>query len=158
MSVNKDKPHVLVLPEDDANRQIANGFQLDISSRQMQVLAEAGGWLRVLECFTQEHVRAMGRFNQRLMILLIDFDNQEGRLQAVNARIPTRLTDRVFVLGALGEPEELKKHLGDYESIGKALAKDCREGTSETWSHELLRHNAREVLRLREQIRPILFS
>ncbi len=26
MSVNKYKPHVLILPEDDADRQIANGF------------------------------------------------------------------------------------------------------------------------------------
>jgi hypothetical protein len=29
MSVNKYHPHVLVLPEDDANRQLANGFLLD---------------------------------------------------------------------------------------------------------------------------------
>jgi hypothetical protein len=26
MSANKYKPHVVVLPEDDANRQLANGF------------------------------------------------------------------------------------------------------------------------------------
>jgi hypothetical protein len=31
MSVNKYLPHVLVLPEDDANRQMANGFFLDQS-------------------------------------------------------------------------------------------------------------------------------
>lgn len=30
MSVNKYKPHVLVLPEDDANRQLANGFLLGL--------------------------------------------------------------------------------------------------------------------------------
>ena len=32
MSVNKYQPHVLVLPEDDANRQLANGFLLDQTS------------------------------------------------------------------------------------------------------------------------------
>lgn len=39
-------PHVLVLPEDDANRQLANGFLLDgfLSGRQMLVLEVAGGW------------------------------------------------------------------------------------------------------------------
>ena len=26
MKVNKEQPHLLVLPEDDANRQIVNGF------------------------------------------------------------------------------------------------------------------------------------
>lgn len=31
MSVNKERPHVLILPEDDANRQLANGFQLDFA-------------------------------------------------------------------------------------------------------------------------------
>lgn len=31
---NKHKPHVIVLPEDDANRQIANGFLLDPSIKQ----------------------------------------------------------------------------------------------------------------------------
>jgi len=30
MSVNGHLPHVLVLPEDDANRQLANGFVLDL--------------------------------------------------------------------------------------------------------------------------------
>jgi len=64
MSVNHYLPHVLVLPEDDANRQIANGFQLDISSRQIQVLPEAGGWIRVLECFTEDHIGAMDRFRK----------------------------------------------------------------------------------------------
>jgi hypothetical protein len=37
------------------------------------------------------------------------------------------------------------------------MARDCREETEETWGHELLRHNAGELARLREQVRPILF-
>ena len=53
MSVNKYQPHVLVLPEDDANRQLANGFLLDqyLSTRKIQVLEEVGGWIQVLERF-----------------------------------------------------------------------------------------------------------
>jgi len=53
MSVNKYLPHVLVLPEDDANRQLANGFQLDVflATRRMQILEEAGGWQEVLNRF-----------------------------------------------------------------------------------------------------------
>ena len=114
MSVNRNKPHVLVLPEDNANRQIANGFQLDVSSRQIQVLPETGGWIRVLECFTEDQIWAMDRFPERFMILLIDFDNKEARLQGVKAKIPSHLTERVFVLGVLSEPEDLKKDLQRY--------------------------------------------
>ena len=44
MSVNVYKPHVLVLPEDDANREIANGFLLapSLKLRNIQVLPCAG--------------------------------------------------------------------------------------------------------------------
>ncbi len=37
--VNKYLPHVFVLPEDDANRQLANEFHVQINGlRQMQLL------------------------------------------------------------------------------------------------------------------------
>ena len=64
MSVNKYQPHVLVLPEDDANRQLANGFHLQVAwtrQRQMQVLPVAGGWNEVLNLFKSEHVLEMDR-------------------------------------------------------------------------------------------------
>ncbi len=53
MSPNKYAPHVLVLPEDDANNDIANGFlrhdALDL--RAIQVLPCAGGWGKVRDAF-----------------------------------------------------------------------------------------------------------
>ena len=91
------------------------------------------------------------------MVLLIDFDGDVARLQYVRDRIPEHLTDRVYVLGALNEPEDLKAALGSYETIGLAMARDCREETETTWGHALLRHNASELTRLREHVRPILF-
>ncbi len=159
--MNKERPHVFVLPEDDANRQLANGFQLDYSldTRRMQVLREAGGWQEVLKCFKVEHVPEMDRNSNRFMVLVIDFDRKENRLDNVKAEVPERLKERVFVLGAWSEPEELRQELGfSYESIGLAMAKDCREGVDVTWAHDLLRHNAGELERLRRFIRPILFS
>ena len=68
MSVNKRVPHVLVLPEDDANRQLANGFQLDplLDPRRMQILEEAGGWQEVLNRFTEDHVPEMDRYTTGL--------------------------------------------------------------------------------------------
>jgi hypothetical protein len=160
MSVNKYLPHVLVLPEDDANRQLANGFLLDqsLSARKIQVLEEAGGWKEVLERFKSVHVIEMQRYPERFIVLLIDFDGDLARLGAVQGAIPVQLVDRVFVLGALSEPEDLKAELGSYENIGLNMAKDCREDTEQIWAHRLLRHNAGELDRLRKSVRPILFS
>ncbi len=159
MSVNRYLPHVLVLPEDDANRQLANGFHLDLSllTRQMQVLLPAGGWTEVLRTFVSDHVPEMDRCENRFMVLLIDFDGRQERLMDAKASIPERLAERVFVLGALTEPEALKADLGSYEQIGLAMAHDCREDTHTAWGHHLLRHNAGELERLRLHVRPILF-
>ena len=161
MSVNKYLPNVYVLPEDDANRQLAIGFQLgDLSDfRQMQVLDVAGGWQKVVQCFKEEHIQGMDRHTKRFMVLLIDFDEQENRLKNVKAEIPEHLKERVFVLGAWSEPEKLRPDLGsNYEQIGEAMAKDCRDKTETTWSHDLLRRNTGELERLRQYVHPILFS
>jgi hypothetical protein len=99
----------------------------------------------------------MNRYPDRFMILLIDFDGREERLPYAKSRIPERLTDRVFILGAFTEPEALKADLGSYEAIGLELARDCREETNKTWGHPLLRHNTSELDRLRASVRPILF-
>lgn len=160
MSVNRQVPHVFVLPEDDANRQLANGFLLEhsLATRRMQILEEAGGWQEVLNRFKEDHVPEMDRYPGRFMVLLIDFDGREDRLIAARAAIPNHLKERVFVLGAWSEPEELRHDLGSYETIGLAMAKDCRDNTEETWRHRLLCHNAGELDQLRKRVRPVLFS
>jgi len=161
MGVNKNQPHVFVLPEDDANYQLATGFRLSLDWSvlgRIRVLPVAGGWLRVLERFLSDLVVDMERYPDRFTVLLIDFDGDAGRLNTAKNRIPDNLTERVFILGAWSEPEELKKAgLGSYEAIGSAMAQDCRDGTGTTWDHELLRHNAGELARLRERVRSILF-
>jgi hypothetical protein len=160
MSVNKYRPHVLVLPEDDANRQLANGFLPDqaLSTRSIQVLEEVGGWREVVDHFLSDHVADMERYPDRSMILLIDFDGDVNRSNFVKAKIPTQVAARVYILGALNEPEDLKLDLGSYETIGQKLVKDCREETNTTWGHDELKHNAGELDRLRERVRPILFQ
>jgi len=159
MSVNKYQPHVLVLPEDDANRQLANGFSLDplLIDRRIDILEVAGGWTNVLDRFRSDHVSEMDRYPQRFMVLLIDFDERHDRLEAAKDTIPDHLAERVFILGAWSEPEALKAVLGHLEDIGSAMAKDCREDTNTIWDHDLLRHNADELERLRESVRPFLF-
>ncbi|MGA2594459.1 MAG: hypothetical protein ABSH32_31560 [Bryobacteraceae bacterium] len=158
MSVNRNRPHAFVLPEDDANLQLATGFVLECPTRQIQRLPVAGGWREVLTRFKSDHLAGMDKYPDRLMVLLIDFDRQDGRLGEAKAVIPEHLRERVFVLGAWDEPEDLTDDLGSYETIGRAMAEDCRNNTTITWGHDLLRHNADELARLCERIRPILSS
>ncbi|MGH9427035.1 MAG: hypothetical protein ACRD2L_12125, partial [Terriglobia bacterium] len=78
MGVNIDRPHLYVLPEDEADRQLANGFHQAVNFiRQMQVLRVAGGWRKVLNCFKSDHIKDMENNSKRFMVLLIDFDDKE---------------------------------------------------------------------------------
>lgn len=163
MSANKNRPHVLILPEDDANSQIANGFVLASSPpspRQVQILEVAGGWAATLDHFDSDQVAYMNRNELRHMVLLIDFDGYYvERMGDIRTRIPPNLRQRVFVLGSLQKPESLKQAgLGSFEEIGSAMARDCREGTETIWGHELLRHNLEELTRLRSSVYPMLFA
>ncbi|MFP4004440.1 MAG: hypothetical protein ACLFV8_11740, partial [Alphaproteobacteria bacterium] len=64
-----------------------------------------------------------------------------------------------FVLGALSEPEQLKRAgLGSYEDIGRAMARECQDGTQSVWAHELLRHNEDERARLCDAVGNFLFQ
>ena len=89
MSVNRAKPHVMVLPEDDANRQLARGSELEVATRQLQVLQPAGGWLVVLKTFNSDQAAGMRRFPLRHMVLLIDFDGDPGRVAQAKKMFPT---------------------------------------------------------------------
>lgn len=161
MSVNKHRPHIFVLPEDDANHAIANGFLLNqhIAPRSIQVLPCAGGWLKVRSQFQTEHIPPMERNPLRYMILLLDFDEMPNRRDEIAKVIPSDLSERVFIVGVWSEPEELKKAgLGSLESIGSNLALECENNTREYWDHELLRHNNIEVERIASKLMHILFE
>lgn len=67
MSTNNYKPHLHVLPEDDANRQIANGFLLNphLNERAIQILPIVGGWKKVLDVFKSVHARELKKYLER---------------------------------------------------------------------------------------------
>lgn len=161
MSINKHKPHILVLPEDDANRQIANGFilNLNINIRTIQVLPEAHGWENAVEIFTNDYAATMRQYPNRMIALLIDFDGDEDRLSYVQSKIAEDLIDRVFVIGVLSEPESLRRDIRkDFEGIGETLAKDCSDNTNQLWGHSLLKHNKTELDRMILSVKPFLFN
>ena len=161
MSVNRYTPHLLILPEDQANADLADGFVLHhrIDERAVQVLPYVGGWMAVVEKFQSNHISNMRRHPKRRFVLLIDFDQDEGRLMYVRRQIPQDVKERVFVLGSFSNPEELRRDLGQtLESIGESLSTDCVENRDDLWKHELLRHNLIELNRMITDVKPFLFG
>ncbi len=154
---NRYQPHVFVLPEDDASRQLANGFinHFAVDQNKIQILPPAGGWLDVCKKFASDHLADMERYPERLMILMIDFDNDAARHEKMH--IPPGLRDRIFVIGVLSELEKFKA-ARSYDVIAHELAENCATDQYRAWDDPLLRHNASELLRLRRLVRPILFS
>jgi hypothetical protein len=162
MSINKYKPHIYVLPEDDANRQIANGFLLNLNLRltAIRVLREAGGWMEVINKFKSDYLHNLQQNLETRIILLLDFDGKpEDRLSLIGKEIPEDIKSRVFVLGVSSEPEKLKQATSEsYEAIGIRLAKDYAESRQDFWNHNLLKHNESELTRLIKNVKPFLFD
>lgn len=160
MAVNKYLPHLLVLPEDEANKDIADGFLLNhnINQRNIQVLNVAGGCEKVKEKFKREKFYEMDKYQHRRVLLLVDFDNDVSRITEIKAEIPHGLQDRIFVLGVLSEPEKLKglNGLHSFEKIGKLLAEHCVDEDYSLWADRLLQHNQPELQRLISDVRPFV--
>ena len=160
MTGDRYRPQVLVLPEDGANRQLANGFKLhhSVEQRSILVLPEAGGWSKVRDLFAKVHAAEMASNPRRYMVLLVDFDGKASRLDEIRVAIPDHLAERVFVIGIWTVPEDLYRHgLPSKEHFGFALANECSENRREFWNHPLLKHNAEELDRMAVTLKPVLF-
>ncbi len=173
--INREKPHLLMLPEDLAVRRIANGFLLypSLNLHAIQLLPNAGGKGKVTKDEFKKQVPDMVSYPERRIVLLFDFDVKgpnktrwcyEEKLKYVDGQkskiqIPDDLKSRVFVLGVLSEPEELRSDLNlSLEKIGETLAKECADNRNELWEHELIKHNQPELERMISSVKPFLFS
>lgn len=164
---NRYRPHLLVLPEDEADQAIANGLMLSLNINQRAVIIDkpAKGWKKVVCKMTGPVADEMRRYPSCHTVLLIDFDcktrgaTPEKRFREILKEIPDDLQHRVFVLGALTEPEGLKRKLNlSFERIGEALVEDCPDKRHEFWDDELLGHNHDEMERLMLAVRSFLFA
>lgn len=120
MSVNKYKPHVSVFIEDKANSDIANGFFvndfIDINSVELRNYGK--GWKKVADQFIDNCDKTMANYPNKVVILLIDFDEKAGYLNHYDyvktkmsgKQISEDAQKRVFIFGVLSEPEMLKKN------------------------------------------------
>ena len=117
--------------------------------------------MKALAEFQDRHISQLTRYPHRYLVLLIDFDRDEGRFDHIRAQIPESLIERVFIIGAWSEPEALRAALGSYESIGKRVAETCRDDPGESasiWNYELLRHNENEVKRMQQALKTIVLG
>ena len=96
MSCNVYQPHLLILPEDEANKDIANGFQqsFSVNERSLQILPYARGFSDVLRQFETSQAPGLRRFPPRRILLLVDFDDR-GVSNAVRV-FGDRKTTRVY--------------------------------------------------------------
>jgi hypothetical protein len=163
MSVNKFRPHVFLIPEDDADRQLAIGFlgHFAVDDRVVDMRDPAGGWIKVLDVFEEEYLMKLRGSDKAHLVMLIDFDDKDiaGRRDLFEQRIPDDVKPRVFVIGSKVDPEALQRELGmTREQIGKALAEDCLKKDFELWRHAHLVHNGSELERMSQVVKPILFQ
>jgi hypothetical protein len=161
MSVKKYSSHLLVIPEDDANHDIVTGFRnhLSVKAGKIQVENVAGGWLKAIDKFADDHVMLMRKYAQRYVLILIDFDGNEDRIGYASGKIPEDLRERVFVMGSKVTPEKLSANLGmSKEKIGEALAEECLMGGTKVWLSEMLAHNQSELQRMQKSICPDLLD
>ncbi len=161
MSVNKYRPHLVIIPEDEANEQIANGFIEELRDGvNVQLLPRAGGWLAAVDQLCQFEIPRLRRYPAGNVVLVVDFDDRTDRFEAIKSKVPGDLRERVFVIGSKSDPEELKRAFGSLslEKIGANLAANCRDHVWNIWDHPLLIGNAEEVRRLSDAVWQILFA
>jgi len=160
MSVNRARPHLLILPEDQANREIVNGFLAysSVDLNRVQVMKNLGGWKNVCNEFEHVYVPKLNQNKNCHVVMLIDFDEKPDRRAYVEGLIPDDLQDRVFVIGVWSQPEKLKEDtMLTFEGIGGKLEQDCPRQPAGIWNHELLNHNAVDLDRLWKSLGAILF-
>lgn len=167
MSINNFTPHLLVLSEDNAYRQIATGFisHFAVIHHNVRINKIAKGGLKVLKLFSRSYISGMRTYRHRHILLLFDCDESiENYNIKVQQVIPEDIKDRVFFLSSFNEVENIKDNLGRGKigHSGKKLAESCYNATFNThgdaWQCPQLKHNQSELERLAHSVRPFLFN
>lgn len=149
-----------MIPEDDANRQIANGFlnHYAVDECAGYVATPAGGWTHVLTVFKDNYIKYLYGWDKAYIVLLIDFDNADNRKERCEKDIPEDLKSRVFIIGSRQCPEAAVKAIGKKpEEIGSLLADECSSGQYVVWTNDHFGHNYAERQRLSEAVKDFLF-
>lgn len=160
--MNKYQFHLVIVPEDDANRQLALGLASHprVHPRQIDLRPPAGGWSVVRDALQQKWVAYLRSYPNGYALFLVDFDDiHDLRFRKFRDVIPDDVADRVFILGVSSEPERLRAAFGaSLELIGMRLVEACGDPPGADWSHDLVAVNGPEKERFRVQVCPRLMA
>lgn len=170
MSINRQRKHVIFFGEDEATRNLAQGFceSEKINDLKCEVWSTYGtGWQSTIDAI--ETVR-MSRYPQTHLVLVIDLDRRgEDRIAALKREIANcPCKDRVYIIGCTKDVQALQRSFTPVNSIGKLSAQEtgrtiadrsskdvsCMEGV---WGDSSLVHNKDELERLCRNLKDVIF-
>jgi len=150
--VDKFKPHLFIVPEDDADRQIAVGFQMHLEAKgEMQIVDVARGWLKVVGVIKDEYVPLLKNNLNSHVLGIIDCDKDADRIAEQLENFPEDIRNRIFLLGV----RSAKMHFAE---IGEKLADECYKDELDLWNHEMLSYSSSEALRAKDVLRELVFG
>ena len=147
MSCNNDKPHLHIYSEDAATHDVADGFiHLFPGRKQRQIqVFTCSGYPNV-----KQKVEADAKlmlYPERMILCVIDFDGNLGRIDELKNLVASNIQNRVYVIGCVDEVETAKQTLGfqgHNDDFGKRLA-----GQNDwDWNNPCLLSSKQELKRL----------
>jgi len=156
MSINRNKPHLVVVQEDSPYRDLTNGIRnaLHVEGYRIDSRTPVGGWAKVLAS-VEDMAPLLNRYTEMHLLLLMDFDFEfSSRMEKFKKVIDGQAyQNRVFLLGIDNkEFENLKQTLkqSNIERIGQMLVEDCPQQHTPVWQNQHLNCNQPEIKRMRD--------
>jgi len=97
---NRHKWHIVVVPEDDATRQLGNGLSnaFPAIATRIKFLREAGGWTDAVATIKDLE---LDKYPNRRVLLIIDLDQDDTRLKFIRSQPEiSKFNNRIFILGS----------------------------------------------------------
>ncbi len=144
MSVNLFKPHLVILPEDEKNRDIALAVQRHLPrafANQIKIENPLRGWLKTLDAIDLVY---QPNKDEQYIVAVIDFDdNLEERHQMIAKRFEENGYNKghVFVIGAKSEAENVWQMPILQDKTLRLENEDYLKFTDRFWTSDQLVHN-----------------
>lgn len=161
MSVNREKPYLIVLFEDGAYKDLFMGFEFSMQ-KQISPRSVCGGFDKVCLELTDEKsilLKELNKFPKAYVLALIDADldncpdSQIGKIEKLKQKIDEKYIDRVFIIGSKIEAEDIKQVIigqGKWKTVSQKLEDSCKNDNCQLWQDEMLKHNLDEISRLKQ--------
>lgn len=159
--MNKYKDCLLILPEDRRLSEVVNGYLItgQRNQRKFQILPYERGWKHVFNRI-KELKKDLDKYPNLRILLVIDFDKDQNRLNEFTEEIGEKYIERMFILGPYENVEALKRccKTTSAEQVGKILAQTSPKSNSQDnpWKGEQLSMFSKEIKRFFCAVEPCL--